>query len=276
MKKLVFLAMILALPVYGQKIEQRDPRQNEIIRVKTALNHLTVIQLAEPVLSVAAGSDAFKVEWRGSKVFIEPVEAGASTDLFIWTKSGRENYELEPAGTVANMDFAIDAPAPDPAAAPRSAPKVSVNPLKEAAEGMLRGTPVRQEKWQTRKHRVQVMVRDLFAEAGELFVRYSIENNTKKPYIPGTPRVALLTGNLPHKIATRPYTQLSAAESRNLMARSETTLAVDAHAAEINTVQPGREAVGVVSVKLQISTPAVVRIEFRNAHGRQVRASVAI
>jgi len=112
---LVFIALILGVwPVTAQKIETQVAGDATITRVQTALNHLTVIQLSEPVLSVAAGSQAFRVEWRENKVFIEPTEPNASTNLFIWTKSGRLNYELAPAGTVAQMDFAIDEPAPDP------------------------------------------------------------------------------------------------------------------------------------------------------------------
>jgi hypothetical protein len=265
---------MLALPAYGQKIQARDPGQNQIVQVKTALNHLTVIQLGEPVLSVAAGSEAFKVEWRGNKVFIEPTEAGVSTDLFIWTTSGRENYELEPAGPVSTMDFAIDTRAADPLPAPK--PKALVDPMKAALEGTLGGTPVRQENWRTRKHRVQVMVRDLFEENGELLIRYSIDNRTKKPYKPGTPWVAVLNGARARAaLVVRAYTQLSAAEAGDLT-QARTPLAVTAHATQANTVLPGREAVGVVAVKYADSKPAIVRLEFRDQHGRTVSALVVI
>ena len=71
---------------------------------------------AQKIETQAAGSQAFKVEWRENKVFIEPTEPNVSTNLFIWTKSGRLNYELDPAGTVAQMHFAIDQPALDPPA----------------------------------------------------------------------------------------------------------------------------------------------------------------
>jgi hypothetical protein len=278
MKKLFIIVstLILALPIYSQQIEMRDPSQNQVVQVKTALNHLTVIQLAEPVLSVAAGSEAFKVEWRGNKVFIEPTETGVSTDLFIWTKSGRENYELEPAGPVSTMDFAIDARAADPLPAPKAKPKALVDPVKAALEGMLGGTPVRQENWKTRKHRVQVMVGDLFEENRELFIRYSIDNRTKKTYTPGTPRVALLNGApAPAPLVTRAYTQLSAAEAGDL-AQVQTPLAVTAHAAQAKTVLPGHETVGVVAVKYDGLRPAMVRLEFRNQHGRTVSAVVVI
>ena len=116
-KQALFASIVLVVAVgsvMGQKIETQASNGAAITRVQTALNHLTVIQLSEPVMWVAAGSQAFKVEWRENKVFIEPTEPNASTNLFIWTKSGRLNYELEPAGEVAQMHFAIDQPPIDP------------------------------------------------------------------------------------------------------------------------------------------------------------------
>lgn len=272
----IFSALILAFPIYGQKIETRDPGQNQVVQVTTALNHLTVIQLAEPVLSVAAGSDAFKIEWRSNKVFIEPTEAGVSTNLFIWTKSGRENYELEPAGSLSAMDFAIDTRAADPAPGPKPKPKVSLDSTKAVLEGMLGGTPVRQDNWKTRKHRVQVMVRDLLQENGELFIRYSIDNCTERPYSPGTPRVRWLNGALPRAaLVERAYTQLGATEAGDLT-QLETVLAVTAHAAQADLILPGHETVGVVGVKYPGSTPMLLRLEFRDEHGRTVSAVVVV
>src|SRR5579859_244190 len=107
---IIYTAVALSLPALAQKIETQKPDRNRIVRVQTALNHLTVIEVGEPVTTVAAGSSAFKIEWRDNKVFVQPTEPSAATNLFIWTISGRLNYELEPAGAVEQMDFAIDQP----------------------------------------------------------------------------------------------------------------------------------------------------------------------
>jgi type IV secretory pathway VirB9-like protein len=64
------------------------------------MNHLTVIELAEPVTLAAAGSPLFKIERRDNKVFIQPLEEGATTNLFVWTDSGRWSYELVPARSI--------------------------------------------------------------------------------------------------------------------------------------------------------------------------------
>src|SRR5436189_3082173 len=102
----ILLMFVLAAP--SQRIEAQFPDRSRITRVETAMNHLTVIELAEPVTLAAAGSPLFKVERRDNKVFIQPLEEGASTNLFVWTGSGRWNYELVPAASIETMHFAID------------------------------------------------------------------------------------------------------------------------------------------------------------------------
>src|SRR5215831_6130644 len=106
---LIFVLLLLEpIPSPAQRIESENSDRARIIHLKTALNHLTVIEVGEPVIQVAAGSPSFKVEWRENKVFVQPTTADAATNLFVWTANQRLNYELEPAGVVADMDFAVD------------------------------------------------------------------------------------------------------------------------------------------------------------------------
>ncbi|MBV9081302.1 MAG: hypothetical protein JOZ62_01400, partial [Acidobacteriaceae bacterium] len=94
MRKRLLLTLALAAVAGSQTIETEKSNRTKVIRLQTALNHLSVIELAEPVTEVAAGSPAYKIEWRGNKVFVQPLEPEATTNLFIWTASGRLNYEL--------------------------------------------------------------------------------------------------------------------------------------------------------------------------------------
>ena len=58
-KQALFASIVLVVAVgsvMGQKIETQASNGAAITRVQTALNHLTVIQLSEPVMWVAAGS----------------------------------------------------------------------------------------------------------------------------------------------------------------------------------------------------------------------------
>src|SRR5438034_4670397 len=108
MPTLMILLLFVLAVAPSQRIETQFPDRARVTRVETAMNHLTVIELAEPVTLAAAGSPVFKIERRDNKVFIQPLEEGASTNLFVWTGSGRWSYELVPAASPATMHFAID------------------------------------------------------------------------------------------------------------------------------------------------------------------------
>ena len=89
MPTLTVLLLLALAAVPAQRVETQIPDHTKITRVETAMNHLTVIELAEPVTLAAAGSPLFNIERRENKVFIQPLEAGATTNLFVWTASGR-------------------------------------------------------------------------------------------------------------------------------------------------------------------------------------------
>ena len=106
--QMMTIVLMLFLAAQPQRVETQHPDRSKVIRVETALNHLTVIELADTVTLAAAGSPLFKIERRENKVFIQPLEEGVTTNLFVWTASGRWNYELVPAASVETMHFAID------------------------------------------------------------------------------------------------------------------------------------------------------------------------
>src|SRR5437667_6872427 len=108
MQNVMTIVLMLALAGKPQRIETQYPDRSKVTRVETAMNHLTVIELAEPVTLAAAGSPLFKIERRDNKVFIQPLEEGSSTNLFVWTAAGRWSYELVPAVSPATMHFAND------------------------------------------------------------------------------------------------------------------------------------------------------------------------
>jgi type IV secretory pathway VirB9-like protein len=97
MQKIIVFTIALALAANAQRIETEKSDRHKVVRVETAPNHLSIIELAEPVIEVAAGSSSYKIEWRGNKVFVQPLDPEATTNLFIWTASGRLSYELVPA-----------------------------------------------------------------------------------------------------------------------------------------------------------------------------------
>src|SRR6266700_4438971 len=109
MKRSVPLILIYSLCAVAALSQQSSPPSpNAVVHVATALNHLTVLEFHEPVTMAAAGSSDFQIEREENRVFVKPMKAGVSTDLFVWTASRRFAYELETTPEVKNMNFAVD------------------------------------------------------------------------------------------------------------------------------------------------------------------------
>jgi hypothetical protein len=267
-------ALVLVVPCLAQTIVTEAPNRDRIVQVHTALNHLTVIEVGEPVVTVATGSDAFKVEWRGNKVIVEPTEPSQSTNLFIWTASGRLNYELDPAGPVGSMDFAIDHPKPTTVSKaaiqePKvpSANKVVSDPSSNFSEmnSILEGRPVQDEQLKPVKDRVNVTINDLSEQKDVIYIRYEIRNDTRGTYYPRAPKVMLLSGaRSSQSLVGREDTQLSVREAERLTFRAWTPLQVVGAKTQAAKIVHGEGTSGVVEVRLAPSSqaPKVLRFEF--------------
>ena len=265
------LIAIATVPLAGQKIHIEIGDRSRIVHLETALNHLTVIEVNEPVTMVAAGSPSFKVEWKENKVFVQPTEAEVATNLFIWTASQRLNYELEPAGAVERMDFAIDE-TPHITQSQVMAPLPPVAP--SPADVLLAGKPVRMEASKHAKKSVEVLVRDVYESDGKLFIRYALRNQGNHPYAVDTPRVYALDGaHYPRSLYGLVNVQLEEQEATRLTARKEVPIPVVEGELKTSRIEPGQETVGVVGLRLPSSTvPTVLRLQFPNDGGGEIAA----
>jgi len=261
---LIFVLLLLEpIPSPAQRIETENSDRSRIVHLKTALNHLTVIEVAEPVIQVAAGSPAFKVEWRENKVFIQPTEADAATNLFVWTANQRLNYELEPAGVVSDMDFAIDQvptqvePAKHASANPPAPPSTT--------QLLLAGKPVRLLPSKPHASKpIEVWISDVYERDGRLLVRYAVRNCTNEVYAVDRLTVYQLDGvRSPQSLYGLTNSQLSDEQAGKLKAQRETPIKVLDGETQPTRIAPGEEAVGVVSFEILESTePTILRFEF--------------
>src|SRR5215469_9131988 len=261
---LIFVLLLLELvPGLAQRIETENSDRTRIVHLKTALNHLTVIEVAEPVIQVAAGSPAFKVEWRENKVFVQPTEADTATNLFVWTANQRLNYELEPAGVVSDMDFAIDQvptqvePAKHASANPPAPPSTT--------QLLLAGKPVRLLPSKPHASKpIEVWISDVYEKDGRLLVRYGVRNSTNEVYAVDRLTVYQLDGvRSPQSLYGLTNSQLSDEQAGKLKAKRETPIKVLDGRTEPTRIAPGEEAVGVVSFEiLESIEPTILRFEF--------------
>jgi hypothetical protein len=271
------LATVITLPAWAQKVEVQRPDRSQVFQVRTALHHLTVLEMAEPVSAVAVGSPAFKVEWRENRVFIQPLEPNVATNLFVWTASTRFNYELGPAGATEEMHFAIDQPVPNPALAVlASAPDPP--PVGPTVAEVLRDTkPVRTERVKLRKNRVGVLLTETFQYQGQLFIRFAVRNESKKPYALGTPQViAVIPGRFRESLHSLSNVQLGEKETARLKTNGQIPLEVVTRETQSARLQPGQETVGVVGIKLPeaVATPLVLRLVFPSTSAGPLAATL--
>jgi hypothetical protein len=267
----ILIIMSAAIPLTAQRIERESSDPSQIIHLRTALNYLTVIELREPVTQVAAGSQSFKVEWRENKVFVQPTEADASTNLFIWTASQRLNYELEPAGDVSAMDFVVDhvstiQPKPVSVAPPPQPPA--------PVEILLAGKPVRLESAKPSRKPVEVTIRDLYEGDGRVLVRYSVRNRGNRDYNVTTPEVYSLSAvRYPQSLYPLVGSQLGEHEAARLKAKRQNPVPVLEGHLQTEHLAPGQESVGIVAVRvLSSAEPTVLRFQFPNDQREQVAA----
>jgi hypothetical protein len=281
--------MPLALaPLAAQKIETETASRERVVRVQTALKHLTVIEVAEPVTTVAVGSpEAFKIERRENKVFIEPLEENVATNLFIWTASTRLNYELVPAiSDAGQMDFAIDYRPPQPQA--KIAPPKSSDPQPTASEPpipsemLLNGIPVRLAGASTMRTGFGLVLRDVYRKQDEVFVRYSIENHSGKTLRTGPPTVVSLSNpKLNQSLWALQNAQLGTEYvSRLKTSGSPEPIQIRCGQPDFTEIAPGAARVGVLALHLpergSAALPAVLQFQFPLDRGGKLTATLVL
>jgi hypothetical protein len=278
------ILMILALVAPLQRIETQYPDRGKVIRLETAMDHLTVIELAEPVTLAAAGSSLFKIERRDNKVFIQPLEEGASTNLFVWTGSGRWTYELVPAASVATTHFAIDqqptaALDSPPQAAPNAATQDGVATQSFAEEMLLFAKPVRNIASKSRSSEVRALVTDVFRKDDQLFIRYAIDNRTTHAYQSGVPEVfALESAYARVSLHTYRYSQVSPDMAKEIRSRGESRVQTIDCELPSEPIPSGEVATGILTLHLPANTsePQVLRLVFPASGSKPISVVVVL
>jgi hypothetical protein len=281
------LTFLLAFALVGpaQRIETQHPDRGKVTRLETALNHLTVIELSDPVTLAASGSPLFKIDRRDNKVFIQPLEEGAATNLFVWTDSGRWTYELVPAVSIESTHFAIDqTPAPAPegqrTAVPDDSGIQSPTSSSFAEEMLLYAQPIRNLGVKSEANQLGAYVTEVFRKEGELFIRYAIDNRTTKPYPVAMPRVSVLQSVAAQvSLYSYRYSQLGSDFSKKIRSRGES--AVETIECELppEPLPSGQMAAGILTVQLPAALsgePQVLKLVFPSNGGKPISVIVVL
>jgi hypothetical protein len=275
MKRFVSLILLSSFCAVAALAQQSDTSSEPVVHVATALNHLTVLEFHEPVTMAAAGSSDFQIERESDKVFVKPVKSGAATDLFVWTASRRFAYELEITKEVKNMNFAIDNAPPAPAPPPKAAVEPETNQSADVvlSRALLGAEEIKHTRSRATKNQVSVRVEHVFRTPSAVYIHYTIGNNSNLLYRVNAPGAyQLQTDNSPISLASLAHTQLDRAMLEELGGTQELALPVAHAEAEADDLHPGEATRGVVSIRQDLKSPAVVQLVF----GDGVKATVVL
>jgi len=265
---LMFVLMLGVTSAVGDELKTTQPAPNEVIRIATALDHLTVLEFGEPVTMAAAGSQAFQIERHEDKVFIKPLKAGASTDLFVWTASRRFTYELESPGEVTHMNFAVDNRPPAPT---KPATNLATNPtqgLDEVADMMLTKAFLGSERIDSSlikdsKDGVTIRIEHIYQSRNTVYIHYVISNRGRQPYRVPTPTVEQLFPSQPGiSVPALRGIQLNRSMAEKLGHVRPEALAVARSEIQKTDLDPGQETQGVIAIRQKVDSPTVIKLRF--------------
>jgi hypothetical protein len=266
MRRTVSLILIYGLCAIAALSQQSGtPSPNAVVHVATALNHLTVLEFHEPVTMAAAGSSDFQIEREANKVFVKPIKSGAATDLFVWTASRRFAYELEITQEVKDMNFAIDTAQPAPTPVPKPVVETDTDQFADVVltRALMGAEEIKQRSQGKAKGQVSVLVEEVFRTRSTVYIHYTIKNNSGLFYRLNTPQAyQLQTDESPTSLASLTHTQLDRGMLEELGDTHELPLPVAHAETEADDLHPGEKTQGVVSIRKDLKSPAVVQLVF--------------
>lgn len=183
---------LCALTAKAQNISFAD-----LQHIHTAFNHLTVIDLGEPIQFIAAADpDSFQIERVGDKVLLRPLKDGASTNLILWTASRQISYELDAPGDVAKMNVLVR----NLPASVRTASGVSTEEERQriaavaTAQAVLEAQEiVAEQPSKSLSNTVSITIIRVLRTSDGTYLQYQIVNHSGAPFRAMTPAVTQLT-----------------------------------------------------------------------------------
>ena len=280
-----FLGALLALAAIG--VAAQTTNFSQIQHIETALNHLTVIDFAEPVVTVAvADPDAIQIERHEDKVFLKPLKEGVSTNLFVWTASRQIAYEIDPAGDLAKMNVIIrDAPEPtlhrpdhDAASSEPSDQQIQKIAALVLTQALMGTENVVRESSKVATNGVSVEISQVFRSKDALYIRYTITNQSTAPFRITTPDVyEPQPTQQPISIVSLRDRQLSPQTFAAFKAKQGTSVSVVSAEAAPTDIAPGQKSTGVVTIRgSQGNPPQLYQLHFGNSQGGPVTAEAVL
>ena len=280
------LGAVLAFSAVGAAAQSTN--FNQIQHIETALNHLTVIDLAEPIITVAvADPDSIQIERHDDKVFLKPLKDGVSTNLFIWTASRQIAYEIDPAGDLSKMNVIVrNAPEPVQHKPDHEAemPEPSDQEIQKIAslvltQALMGTESIVREKSKDAVSGVNVTLEQVFRSKDALHIRYTIANQSTAPFRVTTPDVyevksakhpISMVSLRDHQLSPRTFGKFKANPGVSIpVVNADPPVAVD--------VAPGGKSTAVITIRAsQRSQPQLYQLHFGNSQSGPIAVEAVL
>ena len=262
----------------------------KVTRVATALNHITIIELPEPVVSYSIGSDSIRVEYHDNRVLLKPTKPNVSTNLFVWTATSHSVYEILPAGDPATMSYALDQVFPVPPPTPeRSREEVERQTDTMYASALANQRLIRSGKlphglrfWYRHSGEdhcdacVELRVTRITEDASSYYVRVVAENKATHPYRLQEPAVTALRPTFSENIADHYMNRQISVDALREMGRFAPE-PLRTHGSTLNAprdLKAGESAEWIVGFAKPGRTPAIYQFSLPDDEKHPVTATV--
>ncbi len=280
------LATAIALAVAAVAAGAQTTNYDQVVHLHTALGHLTVLELGEPIKTFAvANPDSFTVEQHGDKIFLKPVRDREATNLFIWTATRELSYELDSAGEVSQMNVLIRSlpKAPSNAAATPAQPSAQVSSVSSPAPAadpiaiMADSETIVRDEARTQTGRVNVTLQQVYRENSTTCVRYRIENRTTQNFHASAPSVSVLVpARNDISLAALRNHQLKPSMTESFKVSLNAPVPVLASTDAAKDLAPGESETGVIRFRGTDNAPQIFAIHFSDAADQPVSATAVL
>ncbi|WP_158790037.1 hypothetical protein [Granulicella sp. L60] len=257
-----------AIALFAFTAKAQNINFQDLPHIHTALHHLTVIDLGEPIQFIAAADpDSFQIERAGDKVLLQPLKETATTNLILWTASRQISYELDAPGDVAKMNVLVRN-LPASARAAVDAPSAKEGQQIAAAattQAMLSAqdiVPEQPVKLSTTE--VSVSILHVLHTGEGTYLQYQIVNHSTTPFRVTTPSITRLSpSQTPVSLLALRNHELSPQTLSGFKAKPDGTATTVAGESAQTDVLPGASTTGYVLVRADSGTaPEIYQLNF--------------
>ncbi len=257
-----------AIALFALTAKAQNINFTDVQHIHTALNHLTVIDMGEPIQFIAAADpDSFQIERTGDKVFVQPLKDGAATNLILGTASRQVSYELDAPGDVARMNVLVRNP-------PTSVRAASVAPSEKERQ-LIAATAITQamlgaqdivadQPPRVSSNAVTASIIRVLHTSDGTYLQYRIVNHSAVPFRVTTPTVVQRTPTqTPVSLLALRNHQLTTQMISSFKARPNGASSEVSGQILQSDVQPGASTIGYVLIRnLTDSAPEIYQLDF--------------